>query len=390
MLSPRDAAMIHILHLCSYYAGSSVYRNLINELSEDSRVGVQSVYIPIRKNSDLDNNRLNKSDVNYRYSKCLNLFTRIIYSLKQTSIALSFLLSRNSRNFISQSNVIHAHTLYADGPLALLLNKLFGKPYVVTVRGTDVNYGFRFFRLWKPLARSILRHSNRIYFVSPRHLDIAKKYFPDLLSDARVLPNGLDNFWINKRTLFKKHVSSDGFRAVYVGSINRNKNLKNCIDSLEDTYGSKSYCFDVVGGSCHEYERTFGSLPDQVRSKINFLGHITDQSKIREILANSDIFLMPSHSETFGLAYLEAVSQCTPVVFSKGQGIDGYFEEGYLGYACHPNEVESISNAIKKTIQKWPNGLNFEGDDDNPVVQFSWESVAQALITSGYSNTEKT
>ena len=41
---------------------------------------------------------------------------------------------------------------------------------------------------------------------------------------------------------------------------------------------------------------------------------------------------MPSRYETFGLVYGEAMSQGLPIIYSKGQGVDGYFKEGTVGY----------------------------------------------------------
>lgn len=385
MLSPRDAAMIHILHLCSYYAGSSVYRNLIRELDNDPRVGTQSVFIPVRQSSDSGKNKLESHNVFYYYTKCLNTLTRLLYTYKQIKIAFSFLSSKKSREFIMQSNVIHAHTLYADGPLALIASKLFKKPYVVTIRGTDVNYGFKFFRLWKPLAKSILENSNHIYFVSPRHREMTENYFAKKFEFSTVLPNGVDKFWIENRVLNKKKNESDNLNAIYIGSINKNKNLKNSIKSLHRACSDRKYSFSIIGGSYEEYKSVFGPLEANFLRNVSFLGHIGDKEEVRKHLFGADLLLMPSHSETFGLTYLEAVSQCTPTIFSIGQGIDGYFEPGYVGHSCNPKNVGSITAAIEKTIKTWPTGLNFDDQKDNPVSDFSWSKVASKLITSGYT-----
>ena len=65
-----------------------------------------------------------------------------------------------------------------------------------------------------------------------------------------------------------------------------------------------------------------------------------------------DIFVMPSFTESFGLVYAEAISQGLPVVYSKGQGFDGQFEEGVVGYHCDAYDANSVASAIKKIIKK--------------------------------------
>lgn len=40
---------------------------------------------------------------------------------------------------------------------------------------------------------------------------------------------------------------------------------------------------------------------------------------------------MPSHKETFGLVYAEAMSQGLPIIYTKNQGFDGQFPDGYVG-----------------------------------------------------------
>ena len=80
---------------------------------------------------------------------------------------------------------------------------------------------------------------------------------------------------------------------------------------------------------------------------------------------------MPSIHETFGLVYIEALSQNLPVVFTKGQGIDGLFDES-VGVGVNAFSVEEISEAIKK-ILKNPKGYNNKQICFN---DFNWDIIA--------------
>ena len=56
---------------------------------------------------------------------------------------------------------------------------------------------------------------------------------------------------------------------------------------------------------------------------------------------------MPSFPETFGLVYVEAMSQGLPIIYTKGQGIDGYFEDGKVGYPVNTKDSNDIVKKLR-------------------------------------------
>ena len=66
----------------------------------------------------------------------------------------------------------------------------------------------------------------------------------------------------------------------------------------------------------------------------------------------SDVFVMPSRYETFGLVYAEAMSQGLPVVYTRGQGFDGFFRDGEVGRAVKGGEIREIASSIKECYER--------------------------------------
>ena len=62
---------------------------------------------------------------------------------------------------------------------------------------------------------------------------------------------------------------------------------------------------------------------------------------------------MPSKTETFGLVYAEAMSQGLPVIYTRGQGFDGQFEEGEVGYSVDCKDKKEISMKIIDIINNY-------------------------------------
>jgi glycosyltransferase involved in cell wall biosynthesis len=78
---------------------------------------------------------------------------------------------------------------------------------------------------------------------------------------------------------------------------------------------------------------------------VRFLGK---QDAVEELLAVADVFLMPSESESFGLAALEAMACEVPVVSSNAGGIPEVNIEGVTGYLCDVGDVEGMT---KRTLE---------------------------------------
>ena len=64
-----------------------------------------------------------------------------------------------------------------------------------------------------------------------------------------------------------------------------------------------------------------------------------------------DVLLVPSSAETFGLVYLEAMSQGVPVLYTRGQGFDGQFADGEVGWAVPCRDIRAQAEALRRVAQ---------------------------------------
>ena len=103
-------------------------------------------------------------------------------------------------------------------------------------------------------------------------------------------------------------------------------------------------------------------------------GLIESKEELMRLYRSSDIFVMVSSNETFGLVYIEAISQGLPVIYSKGQGIDGYFSNGTIGYVCTPSNVNEIVHATKEIVDNYS---AISGNCSKYAEYFSWDKIAR-------------
>src|SRR5690606_34369935 len=89
-----------------------------------------------------------------------------------------------------------------------------------------------------------------------------------------------------------------------------------------------------------------------------------------------DIFMMPSVPETFGIVYLEALSQGLPIIFAKGQGFDGYYNEKNIGFGVDAKNINDIALKTELIINNYEI-MSKNVRDLNLVDDFSWEKIAE-------------
>jgi len=365
-----------IIHFCSYYIGSKVYKKLFEALL---KYDVESeVFIPIRTQSHFDKNKIETDKIHFHYIKCLSVFTKLFYSIKLVKVVFNFLFVFNGSK---KGNVIHAHTFYADGIPAYICAKLLKKKLVITLRNTDVNLGFKFFRQYKWLATLAVKYSSQIIFVSPKHKIKFQRYFGNKFnSKLKVIPNGIDAFFIEKALNSKRSINT--CVGIYAGEITKNKNINSSIEAFANANKGKYWEFHVVGGQYEDFIKVYGALSKEYLKSVHFISKVTQQ-ELTEYYDNATLFIMPSHLETFGLVYIEAISRCLPVVYTKDQGIDGYFIEGEVGFSCNSYSVDDITKAIIKTMKKHPEGLVF--NDKNIAESFDWNIIAKDYVDNIYN-----
>ncbi|MGF1586957.1 MAG: glycosyltransferase family 4 protein [Bacteroidales bacterium] len=368
-----NKARREIIHINSYYVSTPLHRELV--VSLDSLGYKQLVYIPvgaikhidIYKPKNLENGRL-------IFSYCFGKISRFLWPIKMLKIWYDFkmLIKNNSCHFI------HAHSLIVNGLIAYLTYRKLKIPYIVSVRDTDINFFIKNSFLFRKMGTIIMENALAVITLSPAYRDIQlSKYLPEskyknLLNKIHVVPNGINEFWLNNR--YKRININDIPVLIFVGRIIKRKNLVTLISACN--YLNKNNFqvrLNVIGD---------GPLLEKYKqethiTQIKYYGNIHDKNKLLQLYRKSDALVVPSFTETFGLVYPEAMSQGLPILYSKGQGFDGFFPDGYVGYSVNPNDPYEIAQRIKAVLANY-NYLSTNAHKN--ASNFSWENVSERLL----------
>jgi len=377
---------MHILHIANSYGGTEVYTNLVKSLD---LLGVrQTVFVPLNpKNHNRIGNHMvpfSVSGSSIIYSTILKTYHRYFYTAKISKITKEI----EKKIDLSRVDLIHAGLFCSDGAVAYELYSQYKIPYIVAVRNTDVNTYYKNLFWKRKYFHTILEKAKNIVFLSPRYkktfLDNIKnkvnnKTALELVEKSVVIPNGVDPFYLKNRSTKERRINSP-IRIIFAGAFNKGKNILEVIYALDVLINKGlNINFTIIGKGLkfRKQDSTYTTKIYELASEREWIEVLDYKPKeeLRRIFNKSDIFVMPSIPETFGLVYVEALSQGLPIIYAKGQGFDGYYSNIGIGFGVNARDYNDIANKIEQIIDNYDqissniSKLNLEED-------FDWGNIA--------------
>ena len=294
--------------------------------------------------------------------------------LNPKSMALA--LKRSARGYFEDCDIIHAHNAFPDAVAAV--NAFGGTfPVVVTVHGSDINL----YAAKPDLRPDIVRALNEaacIICVS----DSLKTTLRELgvRTNCEVIPNGVDTglFAPGDRTEACEHLGLDPGRPrlLFVGNFVKVKGIEYLISAMPAVLKKYPDCELILLGA----ERGKASVKDY-QAQINSSG-IGDSVKIEPRILHeelpvrmraSDILVLPSVREGFGLVAAEALACGIPVVATRSGGPESIVKDGQ-GFLVPPCDHEALGEGILRVLDG-DGLLNSAALADSARERFSIEDV---------------
>lgn len=354
-----------VLYINGNYPHHSLHGELVSKLADlGNKI---TVFVPMQGN-DLDGQyRIEHPDVKILYKDCLKSTDRVFFICKIKK--LTSIIEKEVD--ITKVDYILAGTVYSDGFVAYELSKKYNIPFVVAVRETDVTYQMK----WRPYlnktVHSLLKKASKIIFLSP----VYQSYFDKFHCSKEkyiVIPNAVHDYWFQQAP--KERKIHNPINLIYVGDISQRKNVDTSIKVVAQLNRMNVRTeLHIVGSGTEEKNCQALAKVLNVEEQVFFHGWQNGKEKLKVFYDQADIFVMLSYRETFGTVYIEALSQGIPIIYTKGQGVDGYFENGAVGYGCNPNDIKEIAEKIILIID------NFSKTSQQCICQsnrFKWEKVA--------------
>lgn len=251
-------------------------------------------------------------------------------------------------------DVLHVHYAIPHASAAFMAKQILltygiSIPVVTTLHGTDITLVGND-RTYKPVVEFSINKSDGVTAVSEHLKQDTYKFF-DIQKDIKVITNFIDlgRFSLKPKDHFKKAIAPEGEKIlIHTSNFRRVKHAQDVVRIFAKVNAVIPSKLLMVGDGqdrpeCEQLARDLG-----VAENVRFLGK---QDAVEEILSVSDLFLMPSQSESFGLAALEAMACKVPVVSSNTGGLPELNVEGVTGFLRDVGDVDGMSERAIYILQ---------------------------------------
>ena len=303
---------------------------------------------------------------------------RVRYCHKRLRHSVSPALLRVLPSYIQWANVVHLTAVYSFPTFpTLFFCRLFNKPVVWSPRGALQRWegSSRVVHkwVWESICQKLAPRNNLVLHVtSQAEAEQSLKRFPILR--AVVIPNGVE-----LPQNLKRSASNGRLRLLYLGRLHPIKGIETLLEACGIVGRlSPDWHLFIAGTGLPSY---VDFLKSKVRElglseQVEFVGEVFEEKK-EALFAQSDVALVPSHIENFGIVVAESLAHAVPVIASKGTPWIG-LETNRCGLWVD-NDPESLATAIRK-IRTLP--LQEMGQRGREWMEkdFSWESLSGEML----------
>jgi glycosyltransferase involved in cell wall biosynthesis len=310
------------------------------------------------------------------------LQTNIPFSIKYcqriAGVTISIELLKRLRKEINWADVVHLTAVYSFPTIpALLLSRVLKKPTVWSPHGSLQrwkNTTKPFLKsFWECLCNAIVDPKICIMHVTSLQEEIeSKSIYPDFT--YRIIPNGVE---IPDDVDTDRPRPLDMLRILYIGRIHPIKGIENLLLGLRQLTDI-DFSLTICGTGNAKYLDRIKALCKfcKIEDKINFTGHLEGHKK-KEAFFNSDVCVVPSFTENFGMVIAEALSYGVPVICSK--------RTPWSDISIHrcgiwtDNDPNSLANAIRNISSMDIRTMGQRGRQWM-MREFNWTKIAENMF----------
>ena len=246
-------------------------------------------------------------------------------------------------------------------------------PMVTTLHGTDItlvgNHPF-----YKPAVSFSINESDVVTSVSQSLKDDTLRLF-DIKKEIDVVPNFIDLSKFNHEftDCQREMMANENERIItHISNLRPVKRIMDIIEIFDRVQKEIPAKLVLVGDGPEKEKAEALCLAKGIDEKVLFLGN---SSEIDKILSFSDLFLLPSEKESFGLAALEAMASGVPVISTNAGGLPEVNEHGVSGYLSDVGDVEDMATKAISILKSRETLAKFKKQARQTAMKFETRNI---------------
>lgn len=270
----------------------------------------------------------------------------------------SWPMARWLSGHVDRYDVVHVHALFSFAPdVAAWLARRRGVPYVIRPLGVLNRYGMNARRPWlkrlslRLVEGPLLRDAAAVHFTSQAEADEAAELGIPMRSV--VIPLGVEvPAPGDRQVLLARFPALRGARVLlFLSRLDPKKNMEALIEAFAGVaVDAPDLRLLVCGAGDAGYVASLKARAEArgVTGRIDWAGEVRGDEKA-SAFALADLFVLPSHSENFGIAVVEAMAAGVPVVVSEGVPLADRIVDAGAGWRCG-SDAASVEGAIRQAL----------------------------------------
>ena len=247
-------------------------------------------------------------------------------------------------------DVLHVHYAIPHASAAFMAKMILRSqgieiPFVTTLHGTDITLVGKD-PSFEPVITFCINESDAVTAVSESLRKSTYEHFK-VNREIEVVPNfivpNMDTMRVNEE-MRSKYASKNEVILCHISNFRKVKRVEDVIQVFAKVNAKINSKLILVGDGPERYNCEKLARELNLTDRIIFLGKLRDTVHVLQI---ADVFLLPSETESFGLAALEAMAESVPVISSNTGGISEVNQHGYSGFL---SDVGDIDDMVKNTL----------------------------------------
>jgi N-acetyl-alpha-D-glucosaminyl L-malate synthase BshA len=269
-------------------------------------------------------------------------------------------------------DLLHVHYAIPHASAAFMAQQILKSrgvniPFITTLHGTDITLVGKD-ASFEPVITFCINQSNAVTAVSESLKQDTYEHF-DTNREIKVIPNFINDFIEDPTALDierrRKYANDDEKIVCHVSNFRKVKRVEDVVRIFHKINKSVKSRLLLIGDGPERHNVEILCRELETCDRVMMVGKIRDAANLMSV---ADLFLLPSETESFGLAALEAMSVGVPVISTNTGGIPEVNKEGFSGYLSNVGDVDEMAE----------NGIRIL-ENDVTLNQFKIQAKEQAM-----------
>ncbi|MBN1995511.1 MAG: glycosyltransferase family 4 protein [Anaerolineae bacterium] len=279
-------------------------------------------------------------------------------------------------------DLVHIFFGLPDGPIGWALKRVYGLPYLISLRGADVPSDevkrfAKHYRVLRPFVRWLWRDADALVAVSNGLREYAHETAMDL--PIHVIPNAIE---LSQFTPPRQRSHDGPVRLLFVGRFNAFKNVETLLEGVArlKKMGMVNFELQLIGDGERRANLERLTVAHQLTKHVHFLGWV-DREAIVTRYRQADVFVTATTWEGMPNTVLEAMACGLPIVATRASGLGELVREGVNGYLVDINDPAVLAERLADLVDN-PYERQRMGKESRKIAEqeFAWEYITEQYV----------